>query len=254
MQLPVLNTEGEKVGEMTVDDAVFAIEPNRAVLHQAFVAQRANQRRGTHSTKTRGEVQGSTRKIRPQKYTGRARQGSIRAPHRRGGGIVFGPKPRDYSQRLPKRMRRLAIRSALSGKLADGQLRIVQELKLAAPKTQEMRRILANLGVERSALVVTGDADPVIKLSVRNLPRTKVLPAAYLNVVDMLTHRDLVMTVAAVEKAQALWGGQRANSRRPLAALTAPVAAAPEATLPAEAERPRARPATRRRTQKGEAQ
>jgi large subunit ribosomal protein L4 len=255
MKLPVLNTEGKKVREMAVDDAVFGMPPNLAVLHQAFVAQRANQRRGTHSTKTRGEVQGSTRKVRPQKYTGRARQGSIRAPHRRGGGVVFGPKLRDYSQRLPKRMRRLAIRSALSGKVADGQLRIVQELKLESPKTKEIQRILANLGVERSALVVTGEPDLAVRLSIRNLPRTKVLPAVYLNVVDMLTHRDLVMTAAAVERAQVLWGGERACLRRPRPAALAPVAAAlPEGASSAETEKPRARRAPRRPSQKAEGQ
>lgn len=230
MKLPVKDIEGKKLGEIMVDDAVFGIEPNTAVLHQAFVAQRANQRHGTASTKTRGEVQGSTRKTRPQKYTGRARQGSLRAPHRRGGGVVFGPKPRDYSQRLPKRMKRLAIRSALSGKVADGQLVVVEELKLEPPKTKEMKRILTNLGIERSALIVTGEPDLAVKMSARNLAKAKVLPAAYLNVVDMLNHRDLVMTVSAVKKAEALWGGPRANQRRP-----SPVAAPeppPQADLP----------------------
>lgn len=238
MKLPVKDIEGKKVGEITVDDAVFGIQPNLAVLHQAFVAQRANQRRGTASTKTRGEVQGSTRKIRPQKGTGRARQGSIRAPHRRGGGVVFGPKPRDYGQRLPKRMKRLAIRSAISGKVADGQLMVVDELKLEPPKTREMKRILLNLGAERSALIVTAEADPQVRISAHNLPKTKVLPAPYLNVVDVLTHRDLVMTTAAVEAAAALWGGDRANQRRPR-----PIAAVEEAT--ARKPAPRRAPVTR---------
>ncbi|MCS7275449.1 MAG: 50S ribosomal protein L4 [Dehalococcoidia bacterium] len=213
MLLPVRNAEGQEVGSIEVEDYVFGIRPNKAVLHQAYVAQRANQRRGTHSTKTRGEVKGSTRKTRPQKYTGRARQGSIRAPHRRGGGIVFGPKPRDYSQRLPKKMRRLAIRSALSAKAADGELIVLDRLELERPSTKEMARILQNLGVDRSALVVTGEPDRTVFLSVRNLERKKCLPAAYLNVVDLLHHRYLVMTEAAVRKAEELWGEARDRER-----------------------------------------
>jgi large subunit ribosomal protein L4 len=211
--LPVKNVEGQEVGTIEVEDYVFGLRPNRAVLHQAYLAQRANQRRGTRSTKTRGEVKGSTRKTRPQKYTGRARQGSIRAPHRRGGGVVFGPKPRDFSQRLPKKMRRLAIRSALSGKAADGELIVVDRLELERPSTKEMARILANLGVDRSALIVTGEADRTVLLSARNLERKKVLPAAYLNVVDLLHHRYLVMTEAAVRRAEELWGEARDRER-----------------------------------------
>ncbi len=213
MLLPVRNVEGQEVGSIEVEDYVFGLRPNRAVLHQAYVAQRANQRRGTHSTKTRGEVRGSTRKTRPQKYTGRARQGSIRAPHRRGGGVVFGPKPRDYSQRLPKKMRRLAIRSALSAKAADGELIVLDRLELERPNTREMARILQNLGVDRSALVVTGEPDRTVFLSVRNLEKKKCLPAAYLNVVDLLHHRYLVMTEAAVRKAEELWGEARDRER-----------------------------------------
>lgn len=213
MLLPVKNVEGQEVGTIEVEDYVFGLRPNRAVLHQAYLAQRANQRRGTRSTKTRGEVKGSTRKTRPQKYTGRARQGSIRAPHRRGGGVVFGPKPRDFSQRLPKKMRRLAIRSALSGKAADGELIVVDRLELERPSTKEMARILANLGVDRSALIVTGEADRTVLLSARNLERKKVLPAAYLNVVDLLHHRYLVMTEAAVRRAEDLWGEARDRER-----------------------------------------
>ena len=213
MLLPVRNVEGQEVGSIEVEDYVFAIRPHRAVLHQAYVAQRANQRRGTHSTKTRGEVRGSTRKTRPQKYTGRARQGSIRAPHRKGGGVVFGPKPRDYSQRLPKKMRRLALRSALSAKAAEGELIVLDRLELERPSTREMARILRNLGVDRSALVVTGEPDRTVFLSVRNLQRKKCLPAAYLNVVDLLHHRYLVMTEAAVRKAEELWGEARDRER-----------------------------------------
>ena len=210
MELAVHNAAGKRVRKITVDDTVFGISPNGAVLHQAFVAQRANQRRGTASTKSRGEVQGSTRKIRAQKYTGRARQGSNRSPVRVGGGVAFGPRPRSYRQALPKKMRRLAIRSALSGKVADGQLHVVDKLGFAQPHTKEVVRVLHNVGIERSVLIVTGEPDRSVLTSARNLSKTKVLPAAYLNVVDMLTHRDLLLTEAAVRAVEGLWGSAAA--------------------------------------------
>ena len=214
MNLSVKNIEGKTVGGVELDDSVFGIKPNLSVLHQTLVAQQANRRRGSASTKTRGEVQGSSRKIRGQKYTGRARQGSIRSPTRRGGGVTFGPQPRDYAQRLTKRMKRLAIRSALSGKAADGQLTVIDQFAFNKPQTKEMIRILQNLGVERSVLIVTEDMDIGVKTSTRNIPKAKVIPAAYLNVADMLTVRHLLMTTAAAEKAAALWGGSRVNQRR----------------------------------------
>ncbi len=206
MKLPVHNAQGKRVRQITVDDSVFGITPNMAVLHQAFVAQRANQRRGTASTKTRAEVQGSTRKIRMQKYTGRARQGSSRSPVRVGGGVAFGPRPRSYAQKLPRKMKRLAIRSVLSGKVVDGQLHVVDKLSFAQPRTKEMVRVLHNVGIERSALIVTGEPDRSVLVSARNLQKTKVLPANYLNVVDLLTHRDLLLTEEAVRRVEGLWG------------------------------------------------
>jgi large subunit ribosomal protein L4 len=215
VKLPVYSAKGAKLKPIAVDDQVFAIKPNLAVVHQAFVAQRANQRAGSASTKTRSEVRGSTAKIRVQKGTGRARAGAASAPQRRGGGVAFGPKPRSYRQALPKRMKRLAIRSMLSGKVADGRLVVVKELALKNPRTKDMVSVLANLGIERSALIVTGEPDRNVHVSARNIPKTKVLPAAYLNVVDMLSHRVLVMTVAAVRRCEALWGGDRAGERRP---------------------------------------
>jgi large subunit ribosomal protein L4 len=215
VKLPVLSAEGAKLKAIEVDDRVFAIKPNLAVVHQAFLAQRANRRAGSASTKTRSEVRGSTAKIRVQKGTGRARQGPIRSPLRRGGGVAFGPKPRSYRQALPKRMKRLAIRSVLSGKAADGRLVVVKELALDKPHTRDMVNVLTNIGIERSALIVTGEPDRNVHVSARNIPKAKVLPAAYLNVLDMLSHRDLVMTVAAVRSCEALWGGDRAGERRP---------------------------------------
>lgn len=213
MELPVHDRAGKQVGTIEVADEVFGLRPNKSVLHQTFVAQLANRRVGVHETKTRGQVAGSTAKVRPQKGTGAARQGSHRAPHRTGGGIVFGPHTRDYSQALPKRMRRLAIRSALSGKAQGGELVVVDDLGAAA-KTKEMAAVLAALGVGGSAIVVTAQPDVNVKRGVANLPRVVTLSAPYLNVADMMNHRSIVMTRDAVQKAELLWGGERAKNRR----------------------------------------
>jgi large subunit ribosomal protein L4 len=234
MKLPVRDAQGGKLKAIEVDDQVFGIKPNTAVIYQAFLAQMANRRAGSASTKSRGEVRGSTAKVRVQKGSGRARAGGARSPIRVGGGVAFGPRPRSYRQALPKRMKRLAIRSVLSGKVADGQLSVVDELSLEKPRTKEIAGLLESLGIERSALVVTGNADRMVHASARNLARIKALPAAYLNVLDMLTHRDLVMTVAAVRRCEELWGGDRARRRRPVPVLAEPSAA------PKTARRPRA--------------
>ncbi|MFN8558546.1 MAG: 50S ribosomal protein L4 [Dehalococcoidia bacterium] len=214
MQLKVRNHAGAEVDTIEVDDAVFGITPNVAVMHQVVVAHQANRRRGTHSTLTRGEVEGSTRKIRSQKGTGRARQGSIRAPHQQGGGIVFGPKPRKYTQKVSKMLRRLAIRSALSAKVADNELIVIDDLAPAAPKTKEMATMLRALGVTRSPLIVTAEANRTVFLAGRNIEGAKVLPATHINTEDIIAHHGVVMTVGAVRKAEALWGGARAEQRR----------------------------------------
>jgi len=216
MELPLRNRQGEVVGSITVDEKVFGIEPHQPAIYQVMLAQQANQRRGTANTKTRGEVRGSTRKIRPQKYTGRARLGSIRAPHLRHGGVVFGPKPRSYKQKVNKRVRRLAIRSLLSDRARSGDLIVVEDdaLALEQIRTKEVARLLNQLEVKRSALLVPGAPNRTLYLSARNLPRVKVLPAPYLNVLDLLNHQSLVMSVAAVRKAEELWGGERALLRR----------------------------------------
>jgi large subunit ribosomal protein L4 len=213
MKLPVHDAMGNEVETIEVDDAVFGIEPNAPVVHQALVTSLANRRVGTAKTKTRGEVRGSTAKIRRQKGTGRSRQGSIRAPHHRHGGVVFGPRPRSYARALPKRMRRLAIRSVLSAKAADGSLRVVQSLPEGGPSTKALAGVLAALGFERSVLLVTAGPDASVKKSAANLARADVLPAAYLNVADMLAKQGLLMTVEAVRGAEALWGGERAKKR-----------------------------------------
>ncbi len=262
MKLAVHNAQGRRVRQITVDDTVFGIVPNGAVLHQAFVAQRANQRRGSASTKSRGEVQGSTRKIRSQKYTGRARQGSNRSPVRVGGGVAFGPRPRSYRQALPKKMRRLAIRSALSGKVADGQLHVVDKIGFKRPRTKDVIRILNNVGIERSALIVTGEPDRSVLISARNRPKTKVLPAAYLNVVDMLTHRDLLLTEGAVRAVEGLWGAAAAKpaaAEEPTAEAETPPEEKPRRRRPAAAkaaapEKAPAKPARRASRPKAEAE
>jgi large subunit ribosomal protein L4 len=220
MKLSVFDISGKEVGSIDADDLVFGLKPNRAVVRQALLAQLANRRAGSANTKTRGEVQGSTRKIRRQKGIGAARQGAIRAPHHRHGGISFGPKPRSFRQALPKRMRRLAIRSVLSAKAEDGELKVVRGLELGAPKTRAVKDLLAGLEMDRSVLVVTAAADRNLLLSSRNLSGAKALAADYLNVADLISYHGLVMTEDAVRRAEALWGGERANKR---------IAPAPEA-------------------------
>jgi large subunit ribosomal protein L4 len=213
MQLNVMNQAGRQVDTIEVDDKVFGIRPNMAVMHQVVVAQQANRRAGTHSTRSRGEVQGSTKKIRVQKGSGRARQGSIRAPHHTGGGIVFGPKPRKYTQIVPKMLRRLAIRSALSAKVRDNELIVIDDLAPTTPKTKEMVAMLKALGVERRPLIVTAEPNRTVFLAGRNIEGAKVLPASYINTEDIIGHHGVVMTVGAVRRAEALWGGERVSKR-----------------------------------------
>lgn len=198
---PVLNVRGEQVGTIQLDERVFGIEPNMAVVHQAVVAQQANARRGTHSTKTRGEVAGGGRKPWRQKGTGRARQGSIRAPHWRGGGVVFGPHPRSYHQDLPRKMRRLAMRSALAAKRRANELIVLDELTLPFPRTKEMVRVLEALGIEKGALFVLAERDPAVLRATANLPKVEAVSVNEMNLLDVLRLPQLVMTRAAVELA-----------------------------------------------------
>lgn len=214
MKLKVHDAAGKELETIEVDDAVFGIEPNAAVVHQAFVATMANRRQGTANTKTRGEVAGSTIKIRRQKGGGVSRQGGKRAPQHRHGGIVFGPRSRSYAQDLPNKMRRLAIRSVLSSKAADGSLRVIKDLGVTTPSAKKMAGVISALGFERSVLVVTGEADTNVKLSARNIANAKTMPASYLNVGDLMANQGLLMTVDAVRGAEAMWGGERAAKKR----------------------------------------
>ena len=213
MKLQVIDFAGQPTQQIDVDDAVFGIEPNESVIHQTLLAQLAARRAGTANTKSRGQVRGSTRKIRRQKGLGMSRQGSIRAPQHRGGGVVFGPTTRDYTQKLPKRMRRLAIRSVLSARAADGRLLIVDAPALEIPSTKSVVKMLEATGAGNSSLIVTGSANRIMLKSARNVEGASSMGADTLNVADMLAHRTLVLTVDAVRRAEALWGGERASGR-----------------------------------------
>ncbi|MGI9953008.1 50S ribosomal protein L4 [Moorellaceae bacterium AZ2] len=202
-KVAVYNTQGQQVGEIELDDRVFGIEVNEAALHEAVVAQLAARRRGTADTKTRSEVRGGGRKPWRQKGTGRARVGSIRSPLWRGGAVVFGPRPRDYGYKLPKKVRRLALRSALSAKVQEGNLIVLDNLALSRPRTKDMLGILKALRVEEDkALIVTADKDRNIELSARNLPGVTLVPSQGINVYDILAHDKLVITREAVERVQ----------------------------------------------------
>ncbi|MBO1515359.1 50S ribosomal protein L4 [Metabacillus bambusae] len=201
-KVALLNQTGSNVGEIELNDSVFGIEPNQHVLFEAVIMQRASLRQGTHKVKNRSEVAGGGRKPWRQKGTGRARQGSIRSPQWRGGGVVFGPTPRSYSYKLPKKVRRLAIKSALSSKVIDNSIVVLEDLALNAPKTKEMAAVLKGLSVERKALIVTADNNENVALSARNIPNVTVVTANGVNVLDVLNHDKLIMTKAAVQKVE----------------------------------------------------
>ena len=206
MQLPVYNVHGEQVSETELRDDIFAAPISEALMHQALLRQLANARLGTHKTKTRGEVRGGGRKPWRQKGTGRARQGSTRAPHWRGGGVVFGPTPRSYEQLMPRKMRRQALRSALSVKASEAQVRLLDSLTMVEPKTKEMIALLQNLGIETSALILLPERDETIVRSVRNLPQVRTLRAQYLNVRDLLQYDYLVVPLDSVAVIEGILG------------------------------------------------
>jgi len=201
-KVALYNVSGSQVGEVELADSVFGIEPNSHVLHSAVLLQQAAERRGTHKTKGRSEVRGGGRKPWKQKGTGRARQGSIRAPQWVGGGTVFGPTPRSYAFKLPRKVRRLAIKSALSTKVIGNEIVVLDQLTLAAPKTKEFAAILNNLKVARKALVVTANYEDNVALSARNIPGVKFVAAEGINVLDVLQYDKLIITKEAVEKVQ----------------------------------------------------
>jgi len=206
MQVPVRNIAGETVEDIELNDNIFAIEPNKAVMHQALVRQLANARQGTHSSKTRGEVKGTTAKWFRQKGTGRARHGSRKAPIFVGGGVAHGPKPRKYTKRMPKKMRRLAMRSALSAKAAANQIVILDDLQFQAPKTRHTLEMLDNLQIDGSAVVLLPERNENVEKSIRNLPDVKYLRADYLNMRDLLGFDYVIMPKASVEVIESFLG------------------------------------------------
>ncbi|WP_174734522.1 50S ribosomal protein L4 [Mesobacillus harenae] len=201
-KVALFNQTGSQVGDIELNDSVFGIEPNNHVMFEAVIMQRASLRQGTHKTKIRSEVAGGGRKPWRQKGTGRARQGSIRSPQWRGGGTVFGPTPRSYSYKLPKKVRRLAIKSALSSKVLDENILVLENLAFEAPRTKEFAGVLKGLAVDSKALIVTAGVDENVALSARNLPGVTVVAADGINVLDVLNHDKLIMTKAAVEKVE----------------------------------------------------
>jgi large subunit ribosomal protein L4 len=206
VQVPVYNPSGEVVTQLEISDDIFGLPFNDAVVHQALVRQLANKRQGTASTKTRGEVRGSTRKLYAQKHTGRARRGAVGSPLLRGGGIVFGPHPRTYHQAMPKKMRRLALKCVLSAKVREGNMKVVEEFIFDKPGTKEMINILSALGIDSSVLIVTPDATPNVVKSASNLINVDVLPSALINVADLLSHQKLMITIDAIHKIEQTWG------------------------------------------------
>ncbi len=201
----VYNMEGVKVGTIELSDSVFAVPVNEHIVHQAVIAQRAAKRQGTQSAKSRGEVRGGGKKPWRQKGTGRARQGSIRAPQWKGGGVVFPPKPRDYSVKMNKKEKQLAMKSVLSAKVSEEKFIVLDELKLTEIKTKQMKAVLDNLKLEK-ALIVTKERDDVVVKSANNLPKVKTAALNTINVYDILKYDTVVVTseaVAAIEEVYA---------------------------------------------------
>ena len=201
----VVNLAGEKVKDITLNPEVFGIEPNQQVIFDAIVMQRASKRQGTHDVKNRREVRGGGRKPFRQKGTGRHRQGSSTDPSQVGGGIVFAPKPRDYRYSVPKKLKRLALKSALSAKVADKEIIVLDELKLDAPKTKEMVNILSNVKEGKKALIVTAEKDENIVKSAANIPGVRTALVGTMNVYEIVNHNSFIVTKEAVEKIQEVY-------------------------------------------------
>ncbi len=205
MKVPMKNLRGELVGEVELPDAIFAVRISHPLMHQALLRQNANARLGTHKVKTRAEVNRTTKKVYRQKGTGNARQGSRKAPHWVGGGVAFGPQPRSYYQDMPKKMRRAALRSALSQKAADQQIVVVDKLDIASPKTKDFAAAMQALGVTKGLVLLPGRREAVEK-SAKNLPYVKTLHASYLNIRDIFKYDQLVMPLDALEVIKAWLG------------------------------------------------
>jgi len=208
VKIPVHNVSGSTVDEIELDDSLFDVPFRQGVVHQSVTRLLANRRQGTASTKTRGEVSGSTRKLYAQKGTGRARRGSIKSPLLRGGGIVFGPSPRSYRQRMPKKMRRLAFACALSFKVREGSLWVVDDFGWDAPRTKDVAALLASIGKASSVLIVVPETQPVLALSARNVQGATVRQSAVVSTLDVMTSDRLIVTVPALRKIEEIWGSK----------------------------------------------
>jgi large subunit ribosomal protein L4 len=204
-KVALLNVSGEQVGDIELSDNIFGAKINENVLHDAVKNYLANQRQGTQSAKTRAQVRGGGRKPWRQKGTGRARQGTIRAPHWVGGGTAFAPKPRSYRYELPKKVKRLAMKSALSSKVVDEDIIVIDELNMTAPKTKDMVNILNNLKIGKKALVVMGEKNENIIRSASNIPGISTTLATTLNVYDILNHEKFVVTKEALHKIEEVY-------------------------------------------------
>ncbi len=204
-KVSLYNISGEQVGDIELADSIFGIEVNQHVLYEVVKNQLANKRQGTQSTKTRSEVRGGGRKPWNQKGTGRARQGSIRAPQWKGGGVVFAPKPRDHSYRVPKKVRRLAMKSALSAKVSSEEILVLDSLNLSAPKTKDIVKMLKDNKSTRKALIVMADKDENVIRSANNIPGVQTTLVSTLNVYDILRHDLFIITKDAVKKVEEVY-------------------------------------------------
>ncbi|MDY6038661.1 MAG: 50S ribosomal protein L4 [Eubacterium sp.] len=204
-KVTMLNMEGKEAGTIELMDEIFAIEPNRDAVHAVVVNYLANQRQGTQSAKTRSEVRGGGRKPFRQKGTGRHRQGSTTDPSQIGGGIVFAPKPRDYRYAVPKKLKRLALKSVLSAKVADKEIIVIDELKMSEPKTKEMVKVLTNIKADKKALIVTAEKDVNVVKSAANIPGVRTVLASTMNVYEIVNHGSLILTKDAVAKIEEVY-------------------------------------------------
>ena len=200
-----LNMAGQEAGTIELNDELFGIEPNENAVHEVVKNYLANQRQGTQSAKTRAEVRGGGRKPFRQKGTGRHRQGSTTDPSQIGGGIVFAPKPRDYRYAVPKKVKKLALRSALSAKVADGEIIVLDELKFDAPKTKEMAATLKNINAAKKALIVTAEKDDNVVRSAANIPGVRTVLASNMNVYEIVNHTSFIVTKEAVKKIEEVY-------------------------------------------------
>lgn len=201
-KVTLFKQDGTTNGEIELNSEIFGIEPNENVVFDAVIMQRASLRQGTHAVKNRSAVSGGGRKPWRQKGTGRARQGSIRSPQWRGGGIVFGPTPRSYSYKLPKKVRRLAIKSVLSQKVLDNKLVVVEALQFDAPKTKEFAQVLSNLNVDTKVLVVVESSNDFVLLAARNIPNVTIVDETDVTVLDVVNNDKLLFTKAALSKVE----------------------------------------------------